>query len=41
MDSLQVKKESEAYKIGVELFFKWNMFEIMGDFMLGAASPML
>ena len=39
MESLQVKKESEAYTIGIELCFKWNMFELLGDFILGEKSP--
>lgn len=32
-------KDSEAYQIGMEFYFKRNMLEIMGDFILGEASP--
>ena len=40
MSSLQIKTETEAYKIGIELCFKWNLFERFGDFILGEKSPM-
>ena len=33
-------KESEAYQIGMGLFFRWNMLERLGDFVLGDKSPM-
>ena len=41
MDSPPWSKESEAYQIGMELYFKYNMLEIMGDWVLGEASPLI
>jgi hypothetical protein len=38
-DGQGYSKDSEAYKIGMGLYFKRNMLEIMGDFVLGEASP--
>jgi len=33
-------KDGEAYKIGMELYFKKNMLEYLGDWVLGEASPL-
>ena len=40
MASCPWSKESEAYQIGMELCFKWNLIEVLGDFMLGEKSPL-
>ena len=32
-------KDSETYKIGVELYFKYEMIHYLGDFILQEKSP--
>lgn len=39
-DAASWSKKSQGYKIGMELFFKKNMLETMGDWVLGDASPL-
>ena len=33
-------KESEAYHIGMDLYFRKNMLEFIGDWVLGDSSPL-
>ena len=39
LEFVQIDKESEAYKIGVELYFKHEMIHYLGDFILQEKSP--
>ena len=39
-EGLTWNKDSEAYQIGMELYFKKNMLEYLGDWVLGEASPL-
>ena len=40
LNAIPFDKEGEAYKLGIGFYYRKNMLEVLGDFVLGDKSPM-